>query len=415
MQTLNYKKNKAIYVLLYLAYISLTIFTSYPAKLSISWNSAFDLAFFVFFVSFLACLLIYNWRDIKGIRVHIVSLLIILRFILFFINVRVLDLSFPYVLQEFLMSFFSVLIFTYAFNFVSNEKEEIKNVLTFFTVVVSAQLLLHYVSKDFNINKNKIVAGIGYSNYCATFLLLGVSYLLFVKTNLFQKFVVGLGVIALIMTESFGGATVLLIVAIIAIVTKMNWKSKKSWLIFLFAFNLCILGLIFFFNTSLGQPAWKRILGKFTYLTNGDYKNLGSSRVFVFKTSLENIKEHPWFGPIVNIINSSSGRIFAIKTHNIFLESLLNYGIVGTIINVLIVVLLVFGARKTKNKGDGYRGAIVSVIAVLIHGLVEPNFFTLHFEMFLWLIIGSMLNTSDTKNVIVLPVCKKKRELKTEK
>ncbi len=415
MQNLNYKKNKYVYVLLYLAYISITIFTAYPATLSIRWNSDVDVFFIVFFVAFITCLLLLNWKDIKGIRIHYVTFLFVLRFLLYLINGLIKKVPSTYIVEELLITILYVVIFNCSFNLISEDRTEVKNLLTFFTIMTGVQLLLVYVVNDFSLRKQFIVAGIGYSNYCATFLLLAVSYLTFVKTNLFQKFVIGFGVIALILTESFGAYVAFLVVVVIALITKINWKSKKTILLFFPIIIVIVLGLIFFFNTKLGHPAWNRILTKFRYIKTGNYKNLGSSRISLYSQTLENIKNSPLFGCITNVITNSAGEVIVYKAHNFVLESLVSYGIVGTLINAIIVILVIIDIKKSKNKSATFRGEVIALIAVLIHGLVEPNFFTLHFEMFIAFIVGGMVNGASGKYSIALPLKKNKTEFTTER
>lgn len=78
------------------------------------------------------------------------------------------------------------------------------------------------------------------------------------------------------------------------------------------------------------------------------------------------------------------------RTHNFALESLLLYGIVGSILNLFILYFLIRSFRCKKNLPY-----LMAFLGALVHGLFEPNFFTLHFELFLWLMIGISLRNAD--------------------
>jgi O-antigen ligase len=77
------------------------------------------------------------------------------------------------------------------------------------------------------------------------------------------------------------------------------------------------------------------------------------------------------------------------KPHNIFLELLLQ----GGIINLLVWTGALFIATKkvyyfAKKKDRIMMAIIISSLAVLVHGMFEPNLFSFPMDIYFWTIIG---------------------------
>ena len=408
---LDYSKNKYTYVLFYLAYLSLAIFTEYPAVLSIKFIYRIDVVFTALILAFFTVFLILNKNAIKNIRIHYLVFLLLIRLVVFVINASVIKVESGHIASELIKTLYPIVLFTFSYNFLSDTKQEIKNLFVLFTLLLSVQLFLLFILNGFSLNKEKIVMGIGYSNYGATFLLLGVSYLAFTSTNIFEKIVIGLGVLSILLTQSFGAYLALFVVIVIALVLKINWKSKKSRMLFLISLLGVLLILGLFFLTTLGSSVFDKIIEKLKYLFQGDFNSFGSSRIKLYTDTWQNIKQNIWFGNIENVISNSAGVYKQTRAHNILLESLLNYGIVGTLINIAIVVLIVLSIRKSLKNTKGNNPCLIALIAVLVHGLVEPNFFTIHFEFFVWLIIGALLNGKNTEKYS-MPLFRIKTDIK---
>ena len=154
----------------------------------------------------------------------------------------------------------------------------------------------------------------------------------------------------------------------------------------------------YFVTTDIGSEVYEKLRQKIIFFLEGDWKNFGSSRLELYEFSWDNIKNNFLFGSIVNYNSSISStyRFQFFRTHNVVLESLLLYGLIGTILNLAICIILIKKVlnRKKSRKIFPY---IMTIIAVLIHGMVEPNFFTMHFEPFVWMIFGGLMAVVESK------------------
>lgn len=371
---------------LYLAFLSLAIVSSYGAFLSFDVPFPAILIFLVFMACYSLCCI-----NVK-IKLTYIPALLLVRLLLFCINCVYVGASTETLIEQITITVCSIFVFLCGYNFLSGDKKALKTVLISFSFVTSIQIILSVIANHMQ-DKAGIVAGIGLSNYAACFLLLCVSYLLFVKTNILEKLVIVLDIIALLVTQSFGAYLALFVVVIVFLIKKINWYSRKVRRNVLALLILAVIAVIVFFHTSLGAGAWNKIKEKILYLLQGNWKNFGSSRGELFEFSWENIKRHLIFGTIENYNpaiaeTSALSRWQGFRTHNLLLESLLLYGIVGTLINVAILFYIWSRGKKgLKAKSEQY-AFIPCFVAILIHGMLEPAIFTLHFEIFLWLIIG---------------------------
>ncbi len=369
--------------LIALAYLSLAVVSSFPAFLT------FDVSFpaVLFFVLFL-CAGALVGLDRRNLRVHIVLLALFLRLLLFCLNACFLKVKFETVFEEIAVTFLAALVFLTAYN----KEIKIKAVLTPFILLTDLQVFYAFAASGFSPGKTLIVAGIGKSNYIASFLLLFICIFLFSKKNFFDILLIGLSVVAFLLTQSFAGYLALGLVLILWLLVSVKWRSRRSVLIFLAVLLIVSLLVAFFLTTKFGQPTFEKIQQKLAYLAEGNITAFSSYRDAVARFSLGNIRRNPILGPILNIDPSrpEKYRWQGFRTHNFALESLLLYGIVGSILNLFILYFLIRSFRCKKNLPY-----LMTFLGALVHGLFEPNFFTLHFELFLWLMIGISLRNAD--------------------
>ena len=118
-----------------------------------------------------------------------------------------------------------------------------------------------------------------------------------------------------------------------------------------------------------------------------NFDSLTSSRLQVYKEGIELFLKYPLTG-----VSAFKFHIYdAVKAHNWILESLIESGIVGSIF-YFYAIYLVYKSVKKKNK------AYVSFIVIyLLHGMVEPNLFTVGLDTFFWLLVGT-LQTEDKRS-----------------
>ena len=116
------------------------------------------------------------------------------------------------------------------------------------------------------------------------------------------------------------------------------------------------------------------------------------NRLYVFADAIDLIIKHPLFG------RSAYGyEVFdTSKTHNFLLESLVQTGVVGTIIYSvawLIVVTRLFSSSQNSLNNM----CRMFVIVTLVHGSIEPNLFNSLSDTFVWFILGVGVSNSWNK------------------
>lgn len=373
-------------IFLSLSFILLTIISSYGSILS------FDLPFPDIIITLILLFCYFVANSDKVIKIDKIVVLLLLRSLLFCLNVFILSVSVEYAVEELFICIVSILIFVGVGSF--GGENDTRNILAIFSFIISLQLCLEFIINGM-VNKGEIVAGIGASNYAAAFLLVSITYLIFCRGNILCNLVVVFDIIMLLMTLSFGAYIALFIVLCVYVVKHFDWgksSTRKAALLILVAL---IAFLICFFNLSIGKPIFDKIKFKVMALLSGDLKEFGSSRIEVYSCSFNNFKKHYIFGPIINPVDIVYDSVYNFdneRTHNFILESLVRYGIVGTVINVAIIFQIIkkyLILKNTKYKKMA-NAVLITFIAALIHGLVEPNFFTKDFEFIIWLLLGSM-------------------------
>lgn len=153
----------------------------------------------------------------------------------------------------------------------------------------------------------------------------------------------------------------------------VNVKSF-IWKVFLFATLVLITLLVFIYNFDLVVPIIKR----FTI------DSMSENRIKVYS------EVWSWFlmNPILGRSAYSFHAFDASKAHNWLLESLVQTGIVGT---AIYLILLYSVYRKTRNiQSTVVRKTIRAfIIVTLIHGSVEPNLFSFMLDTFFWFFVGA--------------------------
>lgn len=386
--TLLTKKNRFAFsdICITAAYLSLAVISSYISFLTFDVTFPAVLVFIAFF--FVATLKTTLNSDAK---LHMVIFFLVLRFFFFSINCLVLKVDLDEIIEQAVITACSIMIFFYCYN----EVADIGKVLLPFTLLTCVQVFYSFIINGFSTDKTFIVAGIGDSNYIATFLLFSITYYLFSKTSVVQKVTLLLSVPALLLTQSFACYLAMMVVGVVWIIKTVNWHSSKSVIIFVICCIAFVLFCTYFANTKFGYPIFEKIKDKLTFLLSGDVKSFSSSRVELYRFSIDNIKRNILFGSIKNESLALDSRFQNFKTHNFVLESLLLYGIVGSVLNLLIFYYVIKSLRRNKNTAY-----IMVFIAVIIHGFFEPNFFTMHFELFIWLIIGASLGEKNKREMV---------------
>ncbi|MBQ9514332.1 MAG: O-antigen ligase family protein [Clostridia bacterium] len=386
---LNINVKNALSVLFFVAFLLFSVYYYFGEDRTI-W-----LFFFGFnwkhlsLVCFIVAIILQSFN--KTVKADAVVFLFIIRALVSLLNANATDKLGEGLAQE-TISVYACLSYLFTFNCVDKPEEKIKTLFTYTSLILSLQIFICILFNG--LDKNYIYAGFGKSNYVATFILGFTVVIAFMETTLFQKIVIVINLLALLFIQSFGAYIGLLVVLIAFLITKIKWNKKTLLRTVIIALSLIVL-LCLFFLTRFGRPLYEKIATKIGYLKDGNLMDFGSSRLGLYKYSIESIKKNIWFGNIINEnLSEINSRWLYFRTHNFFLESLLLYGVIGTIVNGALMGFVIY--RLIKIPKSSFKTAVIwAFIAYLCHGLVEPNFFTLVFGIFFWGLMGACLSVPD--------------------
>lgn len=378
-------------LLIILAYLSLTLFSTYSAS-----RLAFHLSFSgvaIFAPLFVGGVLLLLKKD--EFTMPLLLLLPAARLMFFLFSALISQVGADLILEQVALTLLGMTVFLLFLNY-EHAAELFRRALTVFAFVVSIQIIACVIGLGSHFNKDNVLAGIGYSNYAATFLLIAVSFLLFRSVNRVEIVVLVLSIIALFLTMSSGAFIALFVVFCIWYRGKLVRNPKPFIILLVIALILlAVFGILssqITFLYRLTRPIWSR----FQLIFSGNFNGATSSRLTLYRYSLRSIGRHPFFGSIINYNDAFAAEEYNAyvfyRTHNLILESLLLYGIVGSLLNVGILAELVRRGRSIIKARPGRRILVLVFIVMALHGFVEPNFFTIMFEMFVWAIFGLFLS-----------------------
>jgi O-antigen ligase len=105
-----------------------------------------------------------------------------------------------------------------------------------------------------------------------------------------------------------------------------------------------------------------------------------SARILIWQDSLRLVPLHPVLGSGLNAFGTAlppRQRVFPTEwigtTHNEYLQSLVDMGVVGLVLTMTLVVILLRRGVSAARQGSFYAGVFGSVVAVLAHNLVDRN------------------------------------------
>ncbi len=404
LNELSIRKDKISYILFMLSFVCLA-FVSYFISNNYNYIPS------IIFVVGSLCLLAFKLK-IKG---DFVVVLLLLRSLISLINYAVLGLSFGAYFGQEKCAWIGILVYVFAKNCLSEEKSEIGNIMTAVALLTSLQVIITTIA--YAGDKNYIGSAIGMSNYAATFLLMAITYFMFTKTDIVQKIIGVIALIAFILTQSFGGYIAFAVIFIIFAIMKFNWKSKWTYISIVGVIAVVALVFIVALKTGIGGSVVNKVLDKIGYLLSGNLKDFSSSRTELYAFTWQNICNNIFFGNVVNVNYSmpTDYRFQGFRTHNFLFESLLLYGIVGTLIAVAIIVVIVWKTVKGEKKWYKSPTKWVSFLMILvgfIHGLIEPNLFTFNYSMFFWLAVGMFVSEKPQVKIARLDKAEGKKWLK---
>lgn len=386
--SLKYKNNKIGYLLFILSFLSFGFISAFPAILT--FDVPFPAIYIFVLLHFVSTLILWRFRNLRIPYFPIVMLC--LRLFLFIIQAINLSISAGIIAYEIEVTVVSIYLFVCAYNFTSDDQREIRIMLISFALLATVQVCASAIANGGD--KDMIMAGIGMSNYVATFILMSFSYILFSIKSKWDYVWVLIFLFGIMLTQSFGAYISTAVLVIIKIKKSFNWHQVKSWIILLLMILAVIISYLVLRSTSIGAPIVSKIETKLAQLFGRNYMGFGSSRLSLYGFTLDNISRHWFLGPIVNVnpYLPIEYEWQEFSAHNFLLESLVKYGVLGSIINAIVLVYILKRAAKALKYCPGKIGIIYIFIGAMIHGFIEPNFFTLHFEMFYWCLCGALLS-----------------------
>lgn len=111
---------------------------------------------------------------------------------------------------------------------------------------------------------------------------------------------------------------------------------------------------------------------------HADIGSDSSLRYLIWNTSIGFFKQYPIFGQgMLSYYSLSQGRAHDLHSHNLVLDLLLNFGVIGSLMLTVFIVFLVIAAiKKLKTRPIGAI-SIAVIFATLAHGFTDIPFFGL--------------------------------------
>lgn len=203
-------------------------------------------------------------------------------------------------------------------------------------------------------------------------------------SKLIKISIISLFIIAVVLTKSRGGVVTLILAYIIYLVFfKYHFK-----LLYIIPIGL-VLSIGIYYISDI--PEVKIFMLGYSVDSNHiDANSLSSNRLGIFSAEFDRFLKHPLFGNgmIFNAETSKSG------SHNLIIELLVQSGLIGTLTYIVPIKIVLSKAAKIKTKHS--MGWVMFLIAILLHGMVEVNFFNYSTDIIFWSVCGLVMSAHDT-------------------
>ncbi|MFC1810255.1 O-antigen ligase family protein [Patescibacteria group bacterium] len=210
----------------------------------------------------------------------------------------------------------------------------------------------------------------------------------------------------LVLTQSYGG----ILGAFVAIFIYVIYQRIKTRELLVKKFLNKIIGFVLLFVVLGGTLSVSLNIEKFQNLTKLDEHTSISTRVEIWQVGLNLLKENPIFGiglgqyqtnyneRATEILGHAPFEEERLHSHNLYLETWLNSGLLGIVSFIWIIVLAYLSFKKIKpgTKKDLALVALIMLSYLLIHGLIDVTFWKNDLSLIFWLIMG--VNFSLLKN-----------------
>ncbi|MGN1373574.1 MAG: O-antigen ligase family protein [Candidatus Coproplasma sp.] len=312
----------------------------------------------------------------RGISYDRITFLLVIRFVLFTFFAFLLYLvgAFDTEFQIGILLAYYCCVAAYLCGKNGIEQNWLCKILFISLVIILLQLIATFIGRglsfsDVNSMKWYMVIPLGQTNTIGCYVIGIMIYLCsFYRKNLIRIATIIISLLIILLTYSRASLLVFAIYIayfIVKIILSSNNRGIKT-IIILLVFTVLI-ALLITFSMQFD------ILGRFTF------DSLTSSRFQVYKEGFELFFKYPITG-----VGAYSFKIYdSVKAHNWILESLIESGI---IISCIYFAVLYFLYKKIKFKN---KKMLVFLVFYLIHGLVEPNLFTINLDCFFWLLAAT--------------------------
>lgn len=287
--------------------------------------------------------------------------------------------------------FFSFFLMILLYNVSSNKFREniILWIVNLFILSIFIQLLVFYISNNGYVYKYLLKISYGKSNSIASPLIFCVLFLIFYRKSnkKLKNVMILLGSLSLFLTQSFSA-----IFIFFSIIIGSSLKNKKKYK-YLPIVLVCFFTIALILNDRkilvrlLPIEKHKKVL--ILRVLKKDKTDITHGRLLVYKNGISNFILSPLFGNglgNVRVIEKIPTAADTFKSHNLVIDLLAQTGIIGTVIYLLIILLILIKNHSLiKNSGTNYifKAIQYGFIGVLLHSMVEPNFFSYRFDSFI--------------------------------
>lgn len=264
----------------------------------------------------------------------------------------------------------------------NNSFKSVLKILFLINIIASIQVfytVFYYKVSIFDSSlKWYMVTPVGRSNYITCITLSSFyfidNYLKDKGKNILRLLFIGFNIATIICTGSkFAIILIIGYFIINFILVLLHGKFNKP---------LLNLGLILFISFIFALNI-ENIIPFISKLTSKFSLTIFNNRLLVYKDALNLFAINPIFGR-----SAYAYVVFdAVISHNFILESLVQTGIIGTLIYLTSIFLVLYKLLKNKNC-DFKKYFCVFIVGYLIQGLEEPNLFEILSDCYFWLICG---------------------------
>lgn len=182
----------------------------------------------------------------------------------------------------------------------------------------------------------------------------------------------------------FGNKPVFYIAVVSNIIGIASSGCRTAWiaiLVGIIALLICLkkyLHLIIFSSAAAVCGILVSLFPLVFFPRHTDFGSDSSLRYLIWKTSIGFFKQYPIFGQgMLSYYSLSKGRPHDLHSHNLILDILLNYGVIGSLLLTVFVVFLVIAAIKHLKARPIGAISVAVIFATLAHGFTDIPFFGL--------------------------------------